>query len=60
MRIAADSKTMSLDLAISVNTCKDVVGVQFDEYMWFDLSSAVTPLPTQVGQGLAQTYPFGA
>lgn len=37
-----------------------VLPFQFDEYVWFDHSSAVTPLPAQVGEGLAQTYPFGA
>lgn len=32
---------------------------QFDEYVWFNESSAVTPLPATLGEGLAQTYPFG-
>jgi len=32
---------------------------QFDEYVWFNETRAVTPLPTQVREGLADTYPFG-
>lgn len=32
---------------------------QFDEYVWFNDTRAVTPLPARVGEGLADTYPFG-
>jgi protein-L-isoaspartate(D-aspartate) O-methyltransferase len=32
---------------------------QFDEYIWFDQTSAVTPLETKVLEGLPDTYPFG-
>jgi erythromycin esterase len=32
---------------------------QFDEYIWFDNTSAVTPLETAEVQGLPDTYPFG-
>jgi protein-L-isoaspartate(D-aspartate) O-methyltransferase len=32
---------------------------QFDEYIWFDQSHAVTPLGTQALVGMADTYPFG-
>jgi protein-L-isoaspartate(D-aspartate) O-methyltransferase len=32
---------------------------QFDEYVWFDESSAVTPFATAQLQGLPDTYPFG-
>ena len=32
---------------------------QFDEYIWFDETSAVTPLETKVLAGLPDTYPFG-
>ncbi|MGO8859012.1 MAG: protein-L-isoaspartate(D-aspartate) O-methyltransferase [Steroidobacteraceae bacterium] len=32
---------------------------QFDEYIWFDKSSAVTPLGTKELEGLPDTYPFG-
>lgn len=32
---------------------------QFDEYIWFDESSAVTPLETHALEGLPDTYPFG-
>jgi protein-L-isoaspartate(D-aspartate) O-methyltransferase len=32
---------------------------QFDEYVWFDETSAVTPLRTKELEGLPDTYPFG-
>ncbi len=32
---------------------------QFDEYVWFDQTSAVTPLRSEELKGLPDTYPFG-
>jgi erythromycin esterase-like protein len=32
---------------------------QFDEYIWFDETQAVTPLRTEELRGLPDTYPFG-
>jgi erythromycin esterase-like protein len=32
---------------------------QFDAYIWFDETAAVTPLPTRVREGPEETYPFG-
>lgn len=32
---------------------------QFDEYVWFDTTAAVTPLTTHELHGLPDTYPFG-
>jgi protein-L-isoaspartate(D-aspartate) O-methyltransferase len=32
---------------------------QFDEFIWFDATQAVTPLGTRQLQGLPDTYPFG-
>ena len=32
---------------------------QFDEYIWFDNTCAVTPLDTAEVEGLPDTYPFG-
>jgi protein-L-isoaspartate(D-aspartate) O-methyltransferase len=32
---------------------------QFDEYVWIDKTEAVTPLTTEVLEGLPDTYPFG-
>jgi protein-L-isoaspartate(D-aspartate) O-methyltransferase len=32
---------------------------QFDEYIWLDETSAVTPLPTLQTPGLPETWPFG-
>jgi protein-L-isoaspartate(D-aspartate) O-methyltransferase len=36
-----------------------VLPKQFDEYVWFDATSAVTPLTTRELHGLPDTYPFG-
>jgi protein-L-isoaspartate(D-aspartate) O-methyltransferase len=36
-----------------------VLPVQFDEYIWFDETAAVTPLATRELHGLPDTYPFG-
>ncbi len=32
---------------------------QFDEYIWFDETSAVTPFRTEELEGMPDTYPFG-
>jgi protein-L-isoaspartate(D-aspartate) O-methyltransferase len=32
---------------------------QFDEYVWFDETRAVTPLGAQAVSGMPETYPFG-
>ena len=32
---------------------------QFDEYIWFDETKAVTPLKTEEIEGMPETYPFG-
>jgi protein-L-isoaspartate(D-aspartate) O-methyltransferase len=36
-----------------------VLPAQFDEYIWFDRTRAVTPLATEKLKGLPETYPFG-
>ena len=36
-----------------------VLPEQFDEYIWFDETSAVTPLATRELEDLPDTYPFG-
>ena len=36
-----------------------ILPLQFDAYVWFDETTAVTPLPTRVRQGPEETYPFG-
>ena len=33
--------------------------LQFDEYIWLDKTSAVTPIETSRGTGVPETYPFG-
>jgi protein-L-isoaspartate(D-aspartate) O-methyltransferase len=32
---------------------------QFDAYIWFNETTAVTPLPTRIREGAEETYPFG-
>ena len=32
---------------------------QFNEYIWIDETTAVTPLPSKLMEGLPDTYPFG-
>ena len=32
---------------------------QFDAYLWFEQTRAVTPLPTTPRPGMPETYPFG-
>ena len=32
---------------------------QFDEYIWFDETEAVTPIDAEELKGLPDTYPFG-
>ena len=36
-----------------------VLPQQFDEYIWFDETKAVTPLKTEEVEGFPDTYPFG-
>ncbi|HYY60355.1 MAG TPA: erythromycin esterase family protein, partial [Burkholderiales bacterium] len=36
-----------------------VLARQFDEYCWFDRTSAVSPLDTERLHGMPETYPFG-
>ncbi|GLR68314.1 protein-L-isoaspartate O-methyltransferase [Acidocella aquatica] len=36
-----------------------VLPEQFDEYVWFDSTQAVTPFETKELEGLPDTYPFG-
>lgn len=36
-----------------------ILPAQFDEYIWFDNTSAVSPLETRELEGLPDTYPFG-
>jgi protein-L-isoaspartate(D-aspartate) O-methyltransferase len=35
------------------------LGRQFDEYIWLDETSAVTPLPAQIAEEIPETFPFG-
>ena len=36
-----------------------VLPEQFDAYIWFEETGAVTPLPTARPEGVPETYPFG-
>ncbi len=35
------------------------LAAQFDEWIWFDETQAVTPMKTHELEGIAETYPFG-
>jgi len=32
---------------------------QFDAYVWFDQTRAITPLTREHGKGVPETWPFG-
>jgi len=36
-----------------------VLSEQFDAYVWFDTTNAISPLPTEPAGGTPETYPFG-
>jgi len=36
-----------------------ILSDQFDAYVWFEETHAVTPLPAERPQGAPETYPFG-
>ena len=36
-----------------------VLAEQFDAYIWFEETKAITPLPTKASEGLPETYPSG-
>jgi erythromycin esterase-like protein len=36
-----------------------VMSEQFDAFVWFEETKAVTPLPAGHGKGMPETYPFG-
>jgi erythromycin esterase-like protein len=38
---------------------KAVLSEQFDAYVWFETTRAVTPLGSRAPQGVPETYPFG-
>jgi erythromycin esterase-like protein len=38
---------------------KAVLSEQFDAYVWFDTTKAVTPLANEPAEGTPETYPFG-
>ncbi len=36
-----------------------ILPLQFDEYVWFDVTSSIAPLDSESGRGMPDTYPFG-
>jgi len=50
---------MKPQLELQSHYFEAVLPRQFDEYIWFDESEAVTPLKTKELDGLPDTYPFG-
>jgi protein-L-isoaspartate(D-aspartate) O-methyltransferase len=47
------------DTELQSHYFRAVLPRQFDEYIWFDQTQAITPLATDELQGLPDTYPFG-
>ncbi|HEY7747580.1 MAG TPA: protein-L-isoaspartate(D-aspartate) O-methyltransferase [Aestuariivirgaceae bacterium] len=47
------------DTELASHYFQAVLPEQFDEYIWFDETSAVSPFETQDLAGLPDTYPFG-
>ena len=47
------------DTELASHYFQAVLPQQFDEYIWFDETSAVSPLETLELSGLPDTYPFG-
>jgi protein-L-isoaspartate(D-aspartate) O-methyltransferase len=47
------------DMELASHYFEAVLPQQFDDYIWFDRSQAVTPLEASILVGLPDTYPFG-
>jgi protein-L-isoaspartate(D-aspartate) O-methyltransferase len=47
------------DTELASHYFQAVIARQFDDYLWFDETRAVAPLPAQRAGGLPETYPFG-
>jgi protein-L-isoaspartate(D-aspartate) O-methyltransferase len=47
------------DTELASHYFQAVLPQQFDEYIWFDETSAVSPFATLELAGLPDTYPFG-
>jgi protein-L-isoaspartate(D-aspartate) O-methyltransferase len=47
------------DTEIESHYFQAVLPRQFDEYVWFDRTTAVTALPARTPVGVPDTYPFG-
>jgi len=47
------------DTELASHYFQAVLPYQFDEYVWFDTTSAVHPIETHELEGLPDTYPFG-
>jgi protein-L-isoaspartate(D-aspartate) O-methyltransferase len=47
------------DTELASHYFQAVLPQQFDEYIWFDKTSAVSPFETLELTGLPDTYPFG-
>jgi len=47
------------DVELASHYFEAVLPRQFDDYVWFDQTKAVTPLETMPTAGLPDPYPFG-
>ena len=45
--------------ALVPGTFKMVTPEQFDAYVWFEVTNAITPMGSAVPQDVPETYPFG-
>jgi len=47
------------DSELASHYFQTILPQEFDEYVWFDRTNAITPLNTAELKGLSETYPFG-
>ena len=47
------------DTELASHYFQAVLPEQFDEYVWFNQTVAVTPFETTALEGMPDTYPFG-
>ena len=58
-KIVFSVATMAMMLMVTEPLFRGHLPQQFDGYVWFEETHAVTPLPTEAKDGTPETYPFG-
>jgi len=56
---AGECWNMIHELRCQKRNFQAVLPEQFDEYIWFDQTRAITPFDTKTLEDLPDTYPFG-